>query len=83
VQCYGQNDTFINWFKSYVVYRRHKVILKINNTQNYYSIWETVTKGVAQGSVLEPLLFITYINKLLCTLVILQKVYYLQMVLVY
>jgi hypothetical protein len=56
LQYYGVQGVLLQWFKSYLQYRRQRVELKyINN--NYYSNWEIVRCGVPQGSVLEPLLF--------------------------
>jgi len=41
-----------------------KVDISVNNVQNYSSIWEVVKRGVLQGLVLGPLLFVIYIKYL-------------------
>jgi hypothetical protein len=54
----GKANSFI---KSYLQDRYQRVLVD-QNSKSYYSEWESVTDWVPQGSILVPLLFLSYIN---------------------
>ena len=59
LDCYGISGAAKNWFDSYLNDRKQYVTLN-----GPISSFKTVSTGVPRGSVLEPLLFLVYINDL-------------------
>ena len=56
---YNLSDKTINWFSSYLLDRKQKVV--INNIESRI---DNVLRGVPEGSILGPLLFLMFINHL-------------------
>jgi hypothetical protein len=57
--CYGIHGVYAQWFECYLVNRKQKVEIKLQNRQQKSSSnWGTIKCGVPQG----PLLFVMYIN---------------------
>lgn len=62
LEYYGIQGKILDWFKSYSLNRKQRVVLKSSKTHNFSSNWKIVKHGVIQGSVLGSLLLNIYIN---------------------
>ena len=59
----------LNWFSSYLSKRQQRVCVSGSNSE-----WGYINSGVAQGSVLGPLLFLIYINDI-CETVLSERLF--------
>ena len=59
LQYYGIDDTALEWFKSYLSNRKQYI-----SSQDVSKICLDIICGVPQGSILEPLFFLIYVNDL-------------------
>lgn len=57
---YGFTSNSIKWFENYLSNRRQCVELRMADGSSVRSAWQSVPRGVPQGSILGPILFILY-----------------------
>ncbi|PZC76295.1 hypothetical protein B5X24_HaOG204807 [Helicoverpa armigera] len=57
---YGFDDNAIKWFRSYLSNRQQRVEVRLSNGSTLTSSLTPVNRGVPQGSILGPLIFILY-----------------------
>ena len=57
----GIGEDLLSWFKNYLSERKQRVVIGGHMSDTY-----TITAGVPQGSILGPMLFLIFINDIVC-----------------
>ena len=57
LECYGISRNLLNLLRSFLLNRMQKVV-----SNGKCSHWELINSGVPQGSIVDPLFFLVYIN---------------------
>jgi len=60
LEMFGLRNPLLAWIKDYLTNRRRRVII-----EGTASDWKPVTSGVPQGSIIDPILFLVYVNDIM------------------
>jgi len=59
-EIFGLRNPLLAWIKDYLTNRRHRAII-----EGTASDWKPVTSGVPQRSIIDPILFLVYVNDIM------------------